>query len=103
MEVMVPERPSEFVEGAELVEAVREPPPCRVNGEVRQESNTGLMIYPIDQILVYVTQFMTLLPGDLILTGTPDGVGPVEPGDVMTVEIDGLGSISNPVAADMDS
>lgn len=70
---------------------------CLVNGEVRQAGNTALMIYSLSRVLAYVTRFMTLEPGDLLLTGTPAGVGPVQPGDVMTVEIEGLGTLSNPV------
>lgn len=70
---------------------------CLVNGEVRQQSHTGLMIYSIPRIIAHISRFMTLEPGDLILTGTPAGIGPVQPGDVMTVEVEGLGSISNPV------
>ena len=73
---------------------------CLVNGEVRQESNTDLMLFPIVQILVWLSRAMTLEAGDLILTGTPAGVAPVQPGDVMTVQIDGLGEISNPVVAE---
>ncbi len=73
---------------------------CLVNGQVRQEGNTDLMIYPIARVLAFVTRFMTLEPGDLLLTGTPAGVGPVQPGDVMTVEIPGLGQLSNPVVAE---
>lgn len=73
---------------------------CLVNGELRQESTTALMIYPIAQVIAYVSRFMTLEPGDLIMTGTPAGVGPVKPGDVMTVEVQGLGAISNPVVAE---
>jgi len=70
---------------------------CLVNGEVRQNSHTGLMIYSIPQIIAHISRFMTLEPGDLILTGTPSGVAPRQPGDVMTVEVQGLGSLSNPV------
>lgn len=73
---------------------------CLVNGEVRQQSTTALMVYSIARIIVHISRFMTLEPGDLILTGTPSGVGPVQPGDVMTVEIEGLGSLSNPVVAE---
>ncbi len=72
---------------------------CSVNGAVRQDGNTALMIYSIGRVLAFVTQFMTLEPGDLVLTGTPAGVGPVQPGDVMTVEVEGLGALSNPVVA----
>lgn len=73
---------------------------CLVNGEVRQQGTTSLMIYSIARIIAHITRFMTLEPGDLILTGTPSGVGPVRPGDVMTVEVEGLGAISNPVVAE---
>ncbi|MEZ4713638.1 MAG: fumarylacetoacetate hydrolase family protein [Caldilineaceae bacterium] len=73
---------------------------CLVNGEVRQESNTDLMIFSLVQILVWLSRAMTLEAGDLVLTGTPAGVAPVKPGDVMTVQIDGLGEISNPVVAE---
>ncbi|MFO7635019.1 MAG: fumarylacetoacetate hydrolase family protein, partial [Caldilinea sp.] len=74
---------------------------CLVNDEVRQQSTTALMVYSIPHIIAHVSRFMTLEPGDLIMTGTPSGIGPVKPGDVMTVEIEGLGSISNPVVAEM--
>lgn len=73
---------------------------CLVNDVVRQQSTTALMVYSIPRIIAHVSRFMTLEPGDLILTGTPSGIGPVQPGDVMTVEIEGLGSISNPVIAE---
>ena len=76
---------------------------CLVNNEVRQDGNTGLMIYSIARVLAFVTQFMTLEPGDLILTGTPAGVGAVQPGDVMTVEVGGLGSLSNPVISEAEA
>ncbi|MBI3959546.1 MAG: fumarylacetoacetate hydrolase family protein [Chloroflexi bacterium] len=72
---------------------------CLVNGDVKQESNTELMIHTVGAILAYVSNFMTLEPGDLVLTGTPSGVSAVQPGDVMTVEIEGLGVLSNPVIA----
>lgn len=73
---------------------------CSVNGELRQESNTDLMIHSVARIVSYVTEFMTLVPGDVIMTGTPAGVGAVQPGDTMVVAIDGLGELSNPVVAD---
>lgn len=73
---------------------------CSVNGAIRQDGNTSLMIYSIGRVLAFVTQFMTLEAGDLVLTGTPAGVGPVQPGDVMTVEVEGLGALSNPVIAE---
>ncbi len=71
-----------------------------VNEDVRQDGNTGDFIFSIGDVLAFVTRFMTLEPGDLVLTGTPEGVGPVQPGDVMTVEVAGLGAISNPVIAE---
>lgn len=73
---------------------------CLVNGEVRQDGNTALLIYSLGRVLAHVTRFMTLEAGDLLLTGTPAGVSAVEPGDVMTVEIEGLGSLSNPVISE---
>ena len=73
---------------------------CLVNGAVRQAGNTALFIYSIARVLAHVTRFTTLLPGDLVLTGTPAGVGPVQPGDNMTIEIDGLGTLSNPVVGE---
>ncbi len=73
---------------------------CSVNGELRQDGNTSLLIYSIGRVLAFVTQFMTLEPGDLLLTGTPAGVGAVQPGDVITVEVEGLGALRNPVVAE---
>ncbi len=70
---------------------------CLVNGELRQNGNTAQMIFSVPRILSHISQAMRLEPGDLILTGTPAGVGPVLPGDVMVVEIDGLGSLHSPV------
>jgi 2-keto-4-pentenoate hydratase/2-oxohepta-3-ene-1,7-dioic acid hydratase in catechol pathway len=67
----------------------------RVNGEVRQQGSTTDFIFPIGQLLTYITAAITLEPGDLILTGTPAGVGPLIPGDRVDVSIDGLGVLSN--------
>jgi len=72
---------------------------CKVNGEVRQAGFTSDMVFGVAEIIEYITAFTTLLPGDVILTGTPSGVGKVEPGDVMEVEVDGIGSLANPVVA----
>ena len=72
---------------------------CRVNGEVRQAGFTSDMVFGVAEIIEYVTAFTTLLPGDVILTGTPSGVGKVEPGDVMEVEVDGIGTLTNLVVA----
>jgi 2-keto-4-pentenoate hydratase/2-oxohepta-3-ene-1,7-dioic acid hydratase in catechol pathway len=72
---------------------------CLVNGEVRQESNTDLFVHSIGKVLAFVSQFMTLEPGDLVMTGTPEGVTPLHPGDTVTVEIEGLATLTNPVIA----
>ncbi len=72
----------------------------RVNGQVKQNGNTNQMIFGCDVIVEFITQVMTLLPGDVILTGTPQGVGPLTPGDVVEVTIDGIGTLRNPVIAE---
>lgn len=72
---------------------------CRVNGEVRQAGFTSDMVFGVAEIFEYVSRVMTLLPGDVLLTGTPSGVGPVLPGDVMEVEIDGIGVLRNRVVS----
>ncbi len=71
---------------------------CRVNGETRQEATTADMVFGVAEIISYVTAVMTLLPGDVILTGTPAGVGPIESGDRVEVEVEGVGLLINPVA-----
>ncbi len=73
---------------------------ARVNGEERQLGFTREMVFPIPQLIAYITSVMTLLPGDVILTGTPAGVGPLRPGDVVEVEVEGLGVLRNPVRAE---
>lgn len=72
---------------------------CKVNGEVRQAGFTSDMVFGVAEIIEYITAFTTLLPGDVILTGTPSGVGKVEPGDVMEVEVDGIGTLTNRVVS----
>ena len=69
----------------------------RVNGDIRQDGNTRDFIFTLDVILRYITDFMTLLPGDVIATGTPEGVGPVLAGDVIEVTVEGVGTLRNPV------
>jgi len=69
----------------------------RVNGEERQRGTTDQMIFPIPQVLAYISGIMTLEPGDLVATGTPAGVGRLADGDVVEVEIPGIGVLSNPV------
>jgi 2-keto-4-pentenoate hydratase/2-oxohepta-3-ene-1,7-dioic acid hydratase in catechol pathway len=70
----------------------------RVNAEVRQSGNTRDFIFSLGMVIRYISQIMTLEPGDLIATGTPEGVGPVVAGDVVEVAIEGIGKLSNPVA-----
>ena len=71
----------------------------RVNGAVRQSSRTSSMVFSPAFLVAYLSRMMTLLPGDLILTGTPAGVGPLSPGDRVEVEIEGVGVLSNRVVA----
>jgi 2-keto-4-pentenoate hydratase/2-oxohepta-3-ene-1,7-dioic acid hydratase in catechol pathway len=68
-----------------------------VNGAVKQHSRTSLMIHDVGAIVEWISAVMTLLPGDLILTGTPAGVGPIEDGDTVSVTIEGIGTLTNPV------
>lgn len=70
---------------------------CTVDGEVRQDARTSTMIHDVPAIIEWVTAFMTLLPGDVILTGTPAGVGPLRAGGTVSVAIEGLGTLTNPV------
>ena len=69
----------------------------RLNGEVRQHGNTRDFIFSIDTLLRYITAAMTLYPGDLIPTGTPAGVAPMQPGDSIEIAIEGIGILRNPV------
>jgi len=69
----------------------------RVNGEVRQDGNTADMLFSVPELISYISSFMTLLPDDVILTGTPSGVGPVRRGDLMEVEVEGIGILRNRV------
>ncbi len=71
----------------------------RVDGELRQSGNTSQLVRGIVDLVVAVSNFTTLLPGDVILTGTPEGVGPVDPGSQVEISIDGLGTLTNPVTA----
>ena len=69
----------------------------RLNGEVRQHASTVDMVFGVATLIEYITSFMTLLPGDAIMTGTPEGVAKLAPGDVVEVEVDGVGTLANPV------
>jgi 2-keto-4-pentenoate hydratase/2-oxohepta-3-ene-1,7-dioic acid hydratase in catechol pathway len=73
---------------------------CHVNDEMRQMGSTRDMIFSVRQLIAYISSVMTLLPGDLILTGTPAGVGPLLAGDHVQVEIEGLGVLHNRVSAE---
>jgi len=101
-----------FLPVGELVPASEVPDPQTLgirsilNGTTMQDSNTSDMIFAVAEIVAFVSQAITLEPGDLIITGTPEGVGafrtpPVwmKPGDEITIEVDGVGSITNPVVA----
>jgi len=68
-----------------------------VNGEVKQSSRTSLLLHDVSALVSYASAVMTLLPGDVLLTGTPAGVGPLQKGDEVSVTIEGIGTLSNPV------
>ena len=68
-----------------------------LNGKLRQSANTANMIFPVHELLRYISHIMTLMPGDIITTGTPSGVGPMSPGDRVDVQIEGIGTLSNTV------
>jgi 2-keto-4-pentenoate hydratase/2-oxohepta-3-ene-1,7-dioic acid hydratase in catechol pathway len=70
----------------------------RLNGEVKQDSRTSLLLHDIRSLVAFASEVMTLLPGDVLLTGTPAGVGPMDKGDQVTVTIEGIGTLSNTVA-----
>ncbi len=71
---------------------------CHVNGELRQMASTRDMIFHIDQLIAFISSVMTLAPGDVIMTGTPAGISPLHPGDVVEVTIEGIGKLRNNVA-----
>jgi 2-keto-4-pentenoate hydratase/2-oxohepta-3-ene-1,7-dioic acid hydratase in catechol pathway len=72
----------------------------RINGEVRQHGSTTDFIFPLDVIIRHITAAMTLVPGDVIATGTPEGVGPLHAGDVVEITIQGVGTLRNPVVGE---
>jgi 2-keto-4-pentenoate hydratase/2-oxohepta-3-ene-1,7-dioic acid hydratase in catechol pathway len=72
---------------------------ARVNGEIRQDSTTADLIFDVPALIAFVSEHMTLEPGDLISTGTPSGVGNLAVGDVCEIEIEGIGILKNPVVA----
>jgi 2-keto-4-pentenoate hydratase/2-oxohepta-3-ene-1,7-dioic acid hydratase in catechol pathway len=69
----------------------------KVNGEVKQQASTALLLHDIVTLVCYVTAVMTMLPGDVLLTGTPAGIGPLVAGDRVSVHVDGIGTLTNPV------
>ena len=69
-----------------------------MNGQLKQDGNTSQMVFPCDFLIEFISSVMTLLPGDVILTGTPSGVGPLNAGDTVEVEIEGVGVLRNLVA-----
>ena len=73
---------------------------CHVNGELRQMASTRDMIFHIDQLIAFISSIMTLEPGDIIMTGTPAGISPLHPGDVVEVAIEDIGTLRNNVAAE---
>jgi 2-keto-4-pentenoate hydratase/2-oxohepta-3-ene-1,7-dioic acid hydratase in catechol pathway len=97
---------SELIPASEVPDPQSLPIRAILNGETMQDSNTANMVFGVGAVIAFVTQAITLEPGDLILTGTPAGVGAfrdpqvwMKPGDEITIEIDGLGSITNPVTS----
>jgi 2-keto-4-pentenoate hydratase/2-oxohepta-3-ene-1,7-dioic acid hydratase in catechol pathway len=85
------------------IETVLDPADVRVtatvNGELRQDGRTSQMLHDVATLIEFMSGVMTLLPGDVILTGTPAGVGPIKEGDTVSVEIEGIGALTNPVIA----
>jgi 2-keto-4-pentenoate hydratase/2-oxohepta-3-ene-1,7-dioic acid hydratase in catechol pathway len=97
---------SELVPASEVPDPQALPIRAILNGQVMQNSNTSNQIFGVREVIAFVSQAITLEPGDLIITGTPAGVGAfrdpkvwLKPGDEITIEVDGVGSITNPVAA----
>ncbi len=70
---------------------------CRVNGRVKQDGRTRDQIFPVPRLLAFISAGMTLEPGDVVTTGTPDGIGPIEAGDTVEIEVEGVGVLRNPV------
>ncbi len=90
IEVPEPGKPADFDPGDAVVRA-------RVDGVVVQEASTAQMLHPVAELVSYVSQVFTLLPGDVLLTGTPAGTGPLREGQRVQVEVEGIGAFSNPV------
>jgi 2-keto-4-pentenoate hydratase/2-oxohepta-3-ene-1,7-dioic acid hydratase in catechol pathway len=71
---------------------------CTVDGDLRQKGRTSQLLFGIPTLISYISRVMTLLPGDIVLTGTPSGVGPIRAGQRVEITIEGLGALGNPVA-----
>ena len=71
-----------------------------VNDQRRQHSHTSNLIFGVATLVSFISHIMTLLPGDVISTGTPSGVGPLQPGDIVEIRLEGIGSLRNPVVKD---
>jgi 2-keto-4-pentenoate hydratase/2-oxohepta-3-ene-1,7-dioic acid hydratase in catechol pathway len=69
-----------------------------LNGELKQQSRTSMLIFPVFELVSFISKVMTLLPGDVVSTGTPGGIGPMQPGDTVEVKIKGIGTLRNYVA-----
>jgi 2-keto-4-pentenoate hydratase/2-oxohepta-3-ene-1,7-dioic acid hydratase in catechol pathway len=82
--------PQTFVDGVSVQ--------THLNGDLKQDGSTKDMVFDLPSLIAHVTSVMTLLPGDVILTGTPEGVGPMNPGDEVEVSIAGIGTLTNKVA-----
>ena len=72
----------------------------RLNGETRQDANTSDLIFPVADLVAYISEAFTLLPGDVIMTGTPEGIGPMSPGDTVEIEVEGIGTLRNSVISE---
>ncbi len=84
----------------ELSEAAQLDVTTTMNGEVRQSGNTAQLVHSIPELIAHLSAFTTLLPGDVILTGTPAGIGPMKPGDSVSVTVSGIGTLTNMVVAE---
>lgn len=73
-----------------------------VNGAVRQDSRTRELVFTVPELVEFISSVMTLMPGDIIATGTPSGIGPIRPGDSVTIQVEGVGALTNPVVARAD-
>jgi len=73
---------------------------CTVNGELRQDGRTSELIFPIPYLIEYISRFTQLLPGDIVMTGTPEGVAPMDVGSTVTVEVEGIGVLENRLVAE---